>query len=347
MRRSFVAIACLLILSLNVWLVPAIAQDATPAATPDGVASPAADCVAGTEESNVEVVNQWYEVWGTDDDAILEDLVQPDIIHYWGVGEDTFNVADLRARTHVFASAFSDLQTSVDEVIADGDYVAVHWTLTATQTGPFFDLEPSGVRATWTGINIFRFECGKIAESWNESDQVGLRAQLTGMTDPIVGTLATPAVDATPAADCAPTTEQEAADLAARWLQLWNAGDVDGFDELTPPDFILHWGLGPDTTSLDDFKDRMAAFFAAFPAMNVTQEEPVVDGDLVAIRWTNTGTQTGPIFGFEPTGAEVTWTGINIFRVECGRVVESWSAADGIGLRAQLEAASDEATPAA
>lgn len=347
MRRSFVAIACLLILSLNVWLVPAIAQEATPAATPDGVASPAADCVAGTEESNVEVVNQWYEVWGTDDDASLEDLVQPDIIHYWGVGEDTFNVADLRARTHVFASAFSDLQTSVDEVIADGDYVAVHWTLTATQTGPFFDLEPSGVRATWTGINIFRFECGKIAESWNESDQVGLRAQLTGMTDPIVGTLATPAVNATPAADCAPTSEQDAADVATRWEAVWNAGDVSLYDELAPSDLTHHWGAGQDTTSREEFKDRMGAFFTAFPDLRLTQEEPLVDGDLAAIRWTFTGTQTGPIFGFEPTGAEITTTGINIFRIECGQVVETWSEVDSLGFRAQLEAATEAGTPAA
>ncbi len=74
-------------------------------------------------------------------------------------------------------------------------------------------------------------------------------------------------------------------------------------------------------------------------------EEPIVQDDLVVIRWSNIGTQTGPIFGFEPTGAEVTWTGINIFRVECGMVVESWSEADGVGLRGQLQAASAEATP--
>ena len=347
MGRSLVAIACLLMLSLNVWSVPASAQEATPAATPDGAASQAADCVAGTEERNAEVARQWEAVWGNEDDAALEALSQPDITHHVTDTEDISNVADLRSRVRAFAAAFSDHTLTVDEVIADGDYVVVRWTATGTQTGPFFDLEPSGVEATWTGINIFRFECGLVAESWNEFDGIGLRAQLTGADDPIVGGPATPTAAATPAADCAPNTEQDVAGVATRWADVWDSGDVDLYDELASPDSIHHWGLGDDTASLDDFKDRIGDFFTAFPDLTSTAEEPIVEGNLVAIRWSETGTQTGPLFGFAPTGTEVTWTGINIFRVECGQVVESWSEADGLGLRDQLEAASGAATPAA
>ncbi len=184
MRRSLVAVTCLLMLmlmlmlSLNVWLAPANAQDATPAATPDAVASPAADCVAGTEDSNAEVARQWEAVWGNEDDAALEDLSQPDIIHHVGGAGDISNVADLRSRVQVFATAFSDHTLTVDEVIADGDYVVIRWTASGTQTGSFFDLAPSGVQVTWTGINIFRVECGMVVESWSEADGVGLRAQL-------------------------------------------------------------------------------------------------------------------------------------------------------------------------
>ena len=343
MRRTLVVIACLLMLTLtlNGWLTPARAQDATPAATPG------ADCVASTEEQNADVARQWYDVWGTADDSALADIVQPDLIHHWAQGPDTTTEAELDARTDPIATAFPDLHSTVDLLLTDGDYVVVRWIQTGTQTGPYFDLAPSGVEATWTGINIFRFECGLIAESWSEFDGVGLEAQLTGMSDPIAGDLATPAADGTPVADCAPTTEQGAADVAARWGDLWDEGDIAVFDELASPDSVHHWGLGQDTTSLDDFKDRIGTLFAAFSDLTQTSEEPVVDGDLVAIRWTMTGTQDGPIFGFEPTGAEITWTGINIFRIECGQVVESWSEADGLGLRDQLEAASGAATPAA
>ena len=345
MRRSLYAIACLLMLAFSVGLVPANAQDATPAATPGGAASPAADCA--TEDQNVAAAQQWYAVFGTEDDAALADLVQPDILHHWGIGEDTSTAEDLIARADAFATAFPDFQATVDEVLADGDFVVIRWIATGTQSGPFFDVEPGGVKATWSGINVFQFACGKIAESWSEFDAVGLMAQLTGMADPIEGDLPTPIADATPAADCAPTSEQDAADVAARWGDLWDEGDVDLFDELASPDSVHHWGLGDDTTSLADFKDRISTLFAGFSDLRQTNEEPIVDGDLVAVRWSMTGTQDGPIFGFEPTGAEITWTGINIFRVECGQVVESWSEADGLGLRNQLEAASGTATPEA
>ncbi len=346
MRRTLVAVTCLLLLGLIAGLAPARAQDATPAATPPGAASPGAGCVAGTEERNAEIARQWETIWGTEDSAALETLAQPDLIHHWGQGEDTSSVGDFLARIEVFATAFPDLQTTIDEVIADGDYVVIRWTAAGTQVEPFFDQEATGVAVTWTGINLFRFECGLVAESWNEADGLGLRARLTGTADPIAGDPTTPAAVATPAADCAPMTEQEVADVASRWSDVWHLGDVDLYDALAAPDSVHHWGLGQDTTSLDDFKGRIGDFFTAFPDMRSTVAETVVQDDLVAIRWSNTGTQTGPIFGFEPTGAEVTWNGINIFRVACGQVVESWSEADGLGLRAQLEAASGAATPA-
>lgn len=59
----------------------------------------------------------------------------------------------------------------------------VRYTATGTQDGPLGDLPPSGRAATWTGINIFRFECGKIAEIWSEVDALSRNAQLTETGD--------------------------------------------------------------------------------------------------------------------------------------------------------------------
>ena len=54
--------------------------------------------------------------------------------------------------------------TKFDLFIVQGDYVAERYTATGTQDGPFQDQPPSGRTATWTGINIFRTECGQIVE---------------------------------------------------------------------------------------------------------------------------------------------------------------------------------------
>jgi predicted ester cyclase len=65
-----------------------------------------------------------------------------------------------------------------DQVIVEGDKVVIRWTITATQDGQFFELAPSGNAATWTGINIYRIDCGQVVESWSETDAIGLRRQL-------------------------------------------------------------------------------------------------------------------------------------------------------------------------
>jgi predicted ester cyclase len=79
-----------------------------------------------------------------------------------------------------FLAAFPDLRYTFDDLIASGDRVVQRYTATGTQRGPLGDLPPSGRAASWTGINIFRIACGRIAEVWSEVDAVGRRGQLTG-----------------------------------------------------------------------------------------------------------------------------------------------------------------------
>jgi steroid delta-isomerase-like uncharacterized protein len=149
---------------------------------------------------------------------------------------------------------------------------------------------------------------------------------------------------ASPAA-CPDLSRDETADIALRYLDVWNTKDLTELDAVAHPDVVHHWGQGVDTQGIDDLKASIEAFFTAFPDMVMTFDDTIVDGDMVVIRWTLTGTQTGPFFGMEPSGASAEWTGINIYRVECGQVVESWSEADGVGLRQQIHPQDVYATP--
>ncbi len=74
--------------------------------------------------------------------------------------------------------------TRSNDVVTEDDRVVVRWTATGTQTGEFQGIAPTGKKVTWTGVNIYRFECGKIAEQWSELDGIGRLQQL--------GVLATP-----------------------------------------------------------------------------------------------------------------------------------------------------------
>jgi predicted ester cyclase len=64
----------------------------------------------------------------------------------------------------------------------------------------------------------------------------------------------------------------------------------------------------------------------------------IAEGDLVAARWTASGTHRGRWGTVEPTGNPVEFSGVNIFRVERGKVVEIWNHRDDLGLLHQTGA---------
>ncbi len=77
-----------------------------------------------------------------------------------------------------FRAAFADLRVKVDLVIGEGDFVVGRWTATGTHSGSWGALEPTGRRVTFSAVNIFRFDHGKVVEIWNHRDDLGLREQL-------------------------------------------------------------------------------------------------------------------------------------------------------------------------
>jgi len=76
----------------------------------------------------------------------------------------------------------------------------------------------------------------------------------------------------------------------------------------------------------------------AFPDLRMTAAQTIAEGDYVATRWTAVGTHKGDLFGIAPTGKEATVTGISIDRWADGKIVESWTNWDSMGLLQQLGA---------
>jgi len=77
-------------------------------------------------------------------------------------------------------------------------------------------------------------------------------------------------------------------------------------------------------------------FVSVFPDLHLTIEDLIAEGNEVVLRWTGTGTQQGAFAGNPPTGKQVTSTGIDIFRIANGKVVEHWSNSDDLGVLQQL-----------
>jgi steroid delta-isomerase-like uncharacterized protein len=79
---------------------------------------------------------------------------------------------------YMYRVAFPDLNTKIDLQIAEGDRVVTHWTATGTNKGSLMGMPATNKRATITGTTIERFAGGKIVETRNTFDQVGMMQQL-------------------------------------------------------------------------------------------------------------------------------------------------------------------------
>jgi len=73
---------------------------------------------------------------------------------------------------------FPDLNIAAEKLVADDDSVALAYTITGTHQGEFMGLAPTGRKITARGVQIARFENGKLVERWGSSDQLGILQQL-------------------------------------------------------------------------------------------------------------------------------------------------------------------------
>ena len=106
-------------------------------------------------------------------------------------------------------------------------------------------------------------------------------------------------------------------------------------DELVAGDYIGHTPLD-DIQGPEGAKQFDSMLHEAFPDYQVTVEDQIAEGDKVVTRWTCRGTHQGEFQGMSPTGQQMTMTGITIFRIANGKLVEGWTNPDLLGMLQQL-----------
>ena len=114
-----------------------------------------------------------------------------------------------------------------------------------------------------------------------------------------------------------------------------NGGDVDVLDQLVVSDYEEHDPLPGQGTGRQGIKDRVSLLRAAFEP-RFTIEDLIAEGDRVAVRWTSTGTHVAEFMGIPPTGRSYTIAGIDIHRLEDGRMAEHWHVVDLFSQMQQL-----------
>jgi steroid delta-isomerase-like uncharacterized protein len=91
---------------------------------------------------------------------------------------------DVKQFLRQYREAFPDLQITIEDQIAEGDKVVTRWSSRGTHRGEFRSITPTGNQVRLTGIGIFRFSDGKVVESWDNFDQLGMLRQLGAIPEP-------------------------------------------------------------------------------------------------------------------------------------------------------------------
>ena len=112
-------------------------------------------------------------------------LVSPGFIsHPWAALGIPPGPAGLAPVVGALRAAFSEVRVTIDDVLVDGDRVALRYRYAGRHSGELFGIPGTGRRFEFAGIGIVRVADGKIAEYWREEDMLGLQRQLSAESLP-------------------------------------------------------------------------------------------------------------------------------------------------------------------
>lgn len=104
-------------------------------------------------------------------------LYAPDA-KFYGFGPQGLDPAGVKGAMTEFFTAFPDSRMPVDDIIAEGDRVAIRHTFRGTHQAPFQGIPATGKSVVVTGITTLRVQDGKVVEGWLNADMFGLLQQL-------------------------------------------------------------------------------------------------------------------------------------------------------------------------
>jgi steroid delta-isomerase-like uncharacterized protein len=110
--------------------------------------------------------------------------------------------------------------------------------------------------------------------------------------------------------------------------EAWVKGNVSAVDEFMAADYVEHPRPSTLPPGAEGLKQLILAYRTAFPDLKLTLDDIFAEGEMVAFRWSVSGTHLGEWLGVPPTGNHVRATGITHFRIAGGKVVESWTSID-------------------
>lgn len=130
------------------------------------------------QDTNKAVIRNYHDrLWGMGDLSVIKEVWSPEakvsMTDFDGTALDTV-VEDAER----YFGAFTDVKTTIHDLLAEGDKVVLHWSTTGKHVGPYGDVAATGREISMQGMDILTLKEGKIVEIASMWDGMGVYDQL-------------------------------------------------------------------------------------------------------------------------------------------------------------------------
>ncbi len=124
-------------------------------------------------KTNKQLCRRYYTAYGKEGPSILDEVLSPKFVDhnaFPGFESDLEGAQELARQVR---TAFPDGRMRIDHLVAEGDYVAIHWTFVGRFSAPFMGVAANNKDTSMTGIELVRIRNGLIVEAWHSEDLLG------------------------------------------------------------------------------------------------------------------------------------------------------------------------------
>jgi predicted ester cyclase len=263
--------------------------------------------MATREQENIGLYREFLQALNTADYNQLDRVIDVSFQdHHPG-----FDINSLDSYKAALQIAYESLHIKgeLENIIAVDDKVVTQVKLTGKHVGRILDIPPTGKEVSWSTIEIWRIENGKFVERWAQDDLHGLIKQLS--------------------------SDAENVQIVRSLVDIVNGRKYDAMDPLFAETFVDRnpaWNVA----GLEPLKRIIAAAHQGLDMVVSQDQVYAAEGNKVVVHITFNGRHVGTFLGIPPTGKSVSWTSIEVYRIENNKIVERWVQADTAGLMRQL-----------
>ncbi len=134
---------------------------------------------AQAQSTQADTIRNFYEVFNTGNADLLDEVLAEDWVHIPAAPGEEPGRDGFKAMVPAMMAAFADATITIEDIVEEGDTLAVRSTFTATQAGPFMGFESKGRPFTIMTIDIHQFnDEGLVQTTWHLEDWLGALFQM-------------------------------------------------------------------------------------------------------------------------------------------------------------------------